>query len=262
MSNFPPDDDSPWQPDQTPVNIPPRTEPLRLPGDPPVVVYGLLAVTILVFILQNVSQFLMNGLDLPALYGMKDNGLILRGQLWRFITPMFLHGSILHIAFNMYALTIFGRGLERHYGHWRFAALYFVSGFAGNVMSFLFSPAPSLGSSTAIFGLLAAEGVFLYQNREIFGAGAQRALGNIITIGVINLIIGLSPGIDNWGHIGGALGGVLYAFSAGPVLQIHGITPFLTLSDERDGGDAWRTLIAVGALFALLAAATIFIRSR
>jgi rhomboid protease GluP len=109
------------------------------------------------------------GFDVPAALGMKVNELIIHGQIWRLITPVLLHGSILHLGFNMYALYILGPGLERFYGHWRFLTLYLLAGFAGNVMSFIFSPNPSLGASTAIFGLLGAQGVFLYHNRGIYG---------------------------------------------------------------------------------------------
>lgn len=250
----------PAAPGQDPYARQPVRAP-RLPGEPPVVVYVLLAVNIIIYLLQMASEWYL-GIDFPGAFGMKVNELIMEGQLWRLITPMFLHGSLLHIAFNMYALYIFGRGLEAHYGHGRFLALYLVAGFAGNVMSFLFSPAASLGSSTSIFGLLAAEGVFLYQNRALFGRQAQRALMNIVTIAVINLIIGLSPGIDNWGHLGGLLGGALFSFSAGPLLRIEGIAPDLSIHDERGSNDTVKALLAVGGLFALLAATTIFIRSQ
>lgn len=234
---------------------------IKIPGVQPYVVYVIMGITIFVFILQYASQYLI-GTDLPAIWGMKDNASILSGQFWRLFTPMFLHGGLLHIGFNMYALYIFGPGLERHYGHWRFLILYILSGFAGNVMSFLFSAAPSLGSSTAIFGLLGAEGVLLYQNRKIFGRNAQRALGNIVLIAVINLAIGMSPGIDNWGHVGGLLAGTLFAWSAGPVLQVEGIYPALSLVDQRDNADILRATLGVGLLFTLLAAATIYLRIR
>ena len=170
---------------------------MRAPQTTPFVTYTIAAIVILIYLLQAGTQFIGQGVDLPALWGMKINQAIIAGQYWRLITPVFLHGSILHIAFNMYALFIFGPGLERYYGHGRFVALFFISGFAGNVASFLFSTAPSLGSSTAIFGLLGAEGVFLYRNRELFGRSAQRALINLITVAVINLVIGMQPGIDN-----------------------------------------------------------------
>jgi rhomboid protease GluP len=220
----------------------------------------LLGLTLFVFVLQ-MATFIMMGVDYPAALGMKVNDLIVQGQLWRLLTPLFLHStrSILHIAFNMYALHIFGNGLERHFGSLRFLALYLLSGFCGNVFSFLFSEAPSLGSSTAIFGLMGAQGAFLYQNRELFGKRAQRALIHIITIASVNLFIGLSPGIDNWGHIGGLVGGSLFAWFGGPLLRLEGVYPLLNLADRRETGDMLRTGLLIGALFAGLAAMKIFL---
>lgn len=216
-----------------------------------------MGITIIVFVLQMASESIA-GVDYPALLGMKINELIFQGQLWRLITPVFLHGSFLHIAFNMYALFIFGPGLERQYGHGRFLALYFLGGFAGNVFSFLFSPAPSLGASTAIFGLLGAEGVFFYRNREVYGKIGQRALINIITVAAINLVIGLSPGIDNWGHIGGLIGGTLFAWFAGPLLRVEGIYPALRLVDKRQTGEVILAGVGDFSLFAVLAAINIY----
>jgi rhomboid protease GluP len=225
----------------------------------PVVTYGLLGITIVVFILQFGSENLL-GVDLPAVYGMKVNELIVQGQFWRLITPMFLHGSILHIAFNMYALFAFGPTLERFYGHGRYLGLYLVSGYAGNVISFMFTESPSLGSSTAIFGLLGAQGVLLYQNRAIFGSVAQRALGQLVMIGAINLFIGLTnPGIDNWGHLGGLVGGTLFAWFGGPQLRWEGIYPAVSLKDDHDTKDAVIAALIIAALFTLLATVTIFL---
>ena len=231
---------------------------VRTPQTTPFVTYTIAAIVILIYVLQAGTQFIGQGVDLPALWGMKINQAIIAGQYWRLVTPVFLHGSILHIAFNMYALFIFGPGLERYYGHGRFIALFFISGFAGNVASFLFSTAPSLGSSTAIFGLLGAEGIFLYRNRELFGRSAQRALINLITIAVINLVIGMQPGIDNWGHIGGLIGGVLFAWFGGPVLRVDGSYPELILTDERERSAILRAGLGVFALFAMLAALGIY----
>jgi rhomboid protease GluP len=216
-------------------------------------------VTVLAFLLQAATQFIF-GTDLPAAIGVKANELIVGGQLWRLITPMFLHGSIVHIGFNMYALYVLGPGLERYYGHGRFLALYLLAGFAGNVFSFMFTTAPSLGSSTAIFGLLGAQGVFLYRNRELFGNIAQRALMNIVLIAAINLVIGLQPGIDNWGHIGGLIGGTLFAWYAGPLFRVEGLYSPYRLVDERDSGESLRAGLAVAALFVFLGAAVIVLR--
>jgi len=219
----------------------------------------IMGITIIVFLLQygSMSQF---GIDIPAAYGMKINERILAGEWWRLITPVFLHGGILHLGFNMYALYVLGPGLERFYGHGRFLALYLLAGFAGNVLSFLFTPANSLGASTAIFGLLGAQGVLLFQNKEVFGKPVQRALMNLIMIAVVNLLFGLSPGIDNWGHIGGLIGGTLFAWYAGPLLKVRGIYPTLVFVDSRSRSEVLRTGISVGLLFGSLAAITIFIR--
>lgn len=198
----------------------------------PVVGYGLLVVTILVYLLQMGTDALL-GYDVPALLGMKINDLIAAGQWWRLVTPMFLHGSLLHIGFNMYALFIIGLPLERRFGHLRFLLLYVAGAFAGNVFSFLLTVNPSLGASTAIFGLLGAEAVFLYRHRALFGGQARAALMNILQVAVINLLIGLSPGIDNWGHLGGLFGGLLFTWFGGPLLRMEGVYPFYWLKDER-----------------------------
>ncbi|MEK6221003.1 MAG: rhomboid family intramembrane serine protease [Chloroflexota bacterium] len=202
------------------VEAPPEREVrLKLPAGKPIVTYTTIGITALVYILQVISEPMV-GFDLPAALGMKVNRFILDGELWRLITPILLHGSLLHIGFNMYALNIYGPALERFYGHGQFLALYLISGFTGFVASFAFTDGNSLGASTAIFGLLGAYGVFAFQNKEIFGESAQRILNGIIRIGVINLILGLSPGIDNWGHLGGLIGGLIVAWFGGPVFKV------------------------------------------
>jgi rhomboid protease GluP len=233
---------------------------VKQPSARPIVTYSLIGLTVAVFLLQMGSQLLFQGNDYPAYLGEKVNELIVSGQFWRFFTPMLLHGSILHIAFNMYALYALGPQLERYYGHGRYLLLYLLGGFAGNVASFIFSPYPSLGSSTAIFGLLGAEGVFLYQNKTLFGRYAQRALTNVVVIAVANLVIGLSPGIDNWGHVGGLAAGTLFAWFAGPHLRLEGVAPLISLVDEREKGQVVAAGTIVGALFAILAAVTIIAR--
>lgn len=233
---------------------------VQFEGDKPFLVYILMGISILVFLSQEASNLLL-GFDIPAALGLKSNQAILHGELWRLFTPMFLHASILHIAFNMYALNILGPQLERYYGRWRFLTLYLLSGFAGNVVSFLFVDADSLGASTAIFGLIGAQGVFLYQNQRVFGPVARRALVNVVTLAGINLLIGLSPGIDNWGHMGGLVAGTLFAWFAGPLIQVTGVYPALHLVDARQSGDVLRAGLVLGFLFALLASAPFILSS-
>jgi rhomboid protease GluP len=149
----------------TPEAAPPQQAVrVAVPQSAPYVTYSIIGVTVFCYVLQLLSQFTL-GTDLPVLYGARINEAIRAGELWRFITPALLHGSLPHIAFNMYALLTFGTGLERHFGHGRFLLLYALGAFTGNVVSFLFSSGYSVGASTAIFGLIGAEAIFLYQTK-------------------------------------------------------------------------------------------------
>lgn len=234
----------------TPAKEPPASVPVtfRLSKDKPWVSYVLLAVTIVIYGIQYYSLWATNNqYDFPYILGGKINELILAGQLWRLITPVFLHGSIAHLLFNMYALFTIGPGLERYYGHWRYLLLYFIGGYTGNVLSFLLSPNPSLGASTAIFGLVAAEIVFIYRNRFLFGKRSQAMLANLAIVVVVNFLFGLQPGIDNWGHLGGLVGGLVFAWFAGPHYKIQQNQTGLEIQDQHARHEAlWGTLLSAG----------------
>lgn len=233
----------------TPVRI-------KLPKDRNLVTIILIVITVLVFILQYLLESI-TGVDFLFVYGGKFYPFIKRGELWRLITPIFLHGSITHILFNMYALFVIGRRMERFYGHKRFLLLYLLSGFAGNTLSFVLTPAPSLGASTAIFGLLASEGMFIVQNRKLFGpVRTRQAVSNFLIILVINLVYGFMPGtnIDIMGHIGGFIGGLFFAWKAGPILKIGGQPPFFDMVDARKKSDVFIASLVVLIGFALIAA--------
>ncbi len=231
----------------------PQMVRVSLPNIPPYVTYTIIAVTVVFYLLQLASQFLLQG-DIPAALLLKSNEMIRAGQIWRLFTPALLHGSIMHIGFNMYALLSFGTSLERYFGHRRFLLLYVLGAFAGNVASFLFSSANSLGASTAIFGLLGAEGIFLYQNRKHFAGRFRSAIGNIIFIAAVNLfIIGSLPGIDNWGHIGGLVGGLMFTWFAGPLWEVAGISPNYYFVDERPTREVWLGAAMVVIVFGGLA---------
>ena len=240
------------EPGSAPEPIPTRQPTyVRMPTQPPIATYILIGLTVFVYILQMLGSALWGdsnyGIDFVTLYGARISEAIDAGQLWRLITPVFLHGSLSHIFFNMYALFSIGSLLEKHFGHGRFLLLYFLGAFTGNVLSYLFSAGYSVGASTAVFGLVAAEAIFFYQNRELFGSYARQAISNAVFIIVINLFIGLAPMIDNWGHIGGLFGGALFAWFAGPKWMMVGIPPEFSLHDERE-----RREVLTGALLVLL----------
>src|SRR5262249_10136710 len=163
------------------------------------------AVIVLVFVAQLASLYLL-GQDLIIDFGAKVNQLIAQGQWWRLLTPIFIHDDtppFLHILFNGYALYIVGRDVERPSGSTRTVLIFLLSGLSGSVLSLLLSPAPSIGASGAIFGLIGAEAVFFFRHRQLLGRRATRSLQQIIVIAIINFALGLQGSIDNWAHAGG-----------------------------------------------------------
>lgn len=181
---------------------------------------GILMVTLLVFAAQAGLSPSILGFDLLLALGAKDNAAILSGQLWRLVTPLFLHVGIPHVLVNMYSLYVIGPAVERPFGPARFLLVYFLSGISGVAFSLAFSPQPSAGASGAIFGLLGALAGFLYQHRTLLGPTGIGQLRHILLVAVVNLLIGLSPGIDNWGHLGGLLFGVSLSFLLGPRFEV------------------------------------------
>ncbi len=239
---------------------PPRSVRINLKSSAPTVTYTLLGVTIAVYLLQWASVWLLGyansnaQLDWLEAYGARINELIRLGQIWRFLTPALLHASVPHILFNMYALFTIGTGLERFFGHWRYLTLYVLGAFTGNVASFLLSSGYSVGASTAIFALVGAEGIFLYQNRTLFGKQFGPAITNVVVVVLANLYLGLtSPGIDNWGHVGGLLGGLLFAWFAAPRWEVQGTYPDLHLADRREPREILTGTALVVLIFGLLA---------
>ena len=225
----------------------------------PLVTYILLGLTVLMFAAQQLSLQIAN-VDYPFVLLGKINELILQGQLWRLLTPALLHSNLLHIAFNMYALYVFGTRLEPVYGHARFLMLYLLGAFGGNVLSFVLTPNPSLGSSTAIFALLAAEGMLIWQNRQFFGGRARGMLINLGFVLGVNLMIGMTPGsnIDNFGHLGGIFAGFIFAGMAGPVWKLGRDENEIVVKDDRPTQDKWIGAILVFIGFSLMAAIPFF----
>ena len=247
------------QPDLViPAQQPPQQIKVIFPQSTPFVTYGIIAITVVVFLLQLGTDYLL-GIDIPSAYGIKYNPYINNGQFWRLITPVLLHGDIMHIGFNMYAVYILGRGLEPFYGHSRFLMLYLLGGFTGTTFSYLLTSSPSLGASTATFGLLLAYGVLGYKNKKVFGQQSRRIVNNVVQVALINILLGLSPGIDNWGHIGGAIGGGLLAWFGGPVLdfKLKGQAVYV-----EDHGDKSQFIIALSILFGLFAAAALILNGK
>lgn len=205
--------------------IPPPRAPVQGPRrGRPRAVWVILAAIAAIYLLSCLlsGSLFQPDLRVLILLGAKENSLIAGGQYWRLITATFLHANLVHIFFNTYALYALGPESERIYGTGRFLALYFLAGLGGSVASYLFSPAPSVGASGAIFGLIGGLGIFYYLSRKTLGDFARAQVQSMAAIAMINLIIGFaSPGvIDNWGHLGGLVAGVIAGAALAPRLSL------------------------------------------
>jgi membrane associated rhomboid family serine protease len=164
------------------------------------------------------------------------------GDWWRLITSAFLHGGVLHIAFNMLALLWLGSPVELALGRLRYLGLYLVSGLAGSAGALIADPhSVTVGASGAIFGLLGAGLILEY---EATGSLA----GNYLMLIVINLAISFSPGlnISYGGHIGGLIGGIVITLAYTRFGRRR--TAFTGI-----GTTAVATLLVVGGLAVLIA---------
>ena len=185
----------------------------HLENDRSIFLFGKPFFTYLFFIFQLIFFLLMEsagGSENTATlikFGAKINPLIIDGEWWRFILPVFIHIGFLHLFMNSIALFYLGPLVERIFGSIRFLFIYLFAGFAGSLASFVFSPHLSAGASGAIFGLF---GSLLYFG-IIYPKLFFRTMGmNILVVIVINLAFGYAmPNVDNAGHIGGLIGGFL-----------------------------------------------------
>lgn len=174
--------------------------------------FTIAAINLIVWVLMTIYGGSQN-IETLRMFGAKDNQLILAGEYWRFVTPMFLHIGGLHLWFNSTALLSLGGHVERIYGSYRFLIIYSIAGIFGTFSSFLFSTAISAGASGAIFGLFGALLFFATKNAAAFG----HTMGPGLISGLgINLILGfIIPGIDNYAHLGGLIAGFITAFIIG-----------------------------------------------
>ncbi len=170
----------------------------------PVITVSLIVINVIVFLITRMFG-LIDNFAVNRFY-------ILDGEYYRLITGMFLHANTVHLLFNMYALYIIGSQLESFLGRYRYLIVYLFSGIAGSCLSIFFSMGPSVGASGAIFGLLGSLLYFGYHYRVYLETVVK---SQIIPLILINLLIGMMPGIDNWAHIGGLIGGILATMAVG-----------------------------------------------
>ena len=190
----------------------------------PYVTWILLGANLILFLL---TELLGGSTATDALVrlGAMEGQLIASGEYWRLFTAMFLHSGLIHLGFNLIGLLIFGQQLERLFGSVRFLAIYILAGLAGSVASYAFniSVTPNsigIGASGAVFGILGALVAFFISNWNTLGAMGRQTLTGLLALAAINLGVGfVMPGIDNFAHMGGLLGGFLLGMAYSPIYR-------------------------------------------
>ncbi|GHH82521.1 rhomboid family intramembrane serine protease [Streptomyces capitiformicae] len=199
-------------------HAPSASQPRTLAGgtvaaDPRLLTKLLVGVNLLVFLVQlSLGDRFTDRFDLIGRAWVPELGTTLQGvaegQWYRLLTSMFLHGSVMHIAFNMLSLWWIGGPLEAALGRGRYLALYFISGFAGSALTYLLAEPnqASLGASGAIFGLFGATAVLMRR--------LKYDMRPVIILLVINLVITFGWSSIAWqAHVGGLVGGVLIGYA-------------------------------------------------
>jgi rhomboid protease GluP len=187
-----------------------------------------------------------------VLFGAKYNPLIVQGQIWRLVTPIFLHIGLMHLAFNSYAIYAIAPQIERFFGMARFLAIYVLSGMYGVFFSFLLSPNLAAGASGAIFGMIGTQAAFLYRYRDAFGWRGRRQLYNTLSVIAANLILTFTvAGIDIWGHIGGLASGTVLAWQVMPRYEVVVTDHGPRVIDARTWKQWGSAVLALAALLAL-----------
>lgn len=178
-----------------------------------------------------------------AAFGWLTPLLAANGEPWRLLTHAFLHGGIVHLAFNGYMLLMIGPALERSLGSLRFLCLYLVTALGGGIAVCLFYPVgqPVVGGSGALFGMLGAlVALFARSGRHAFAFLAFEGPRGVLAMIAANLVIGwILPFVSNTAHVGGLVSGfavtlLWLAPPRQPTRSLH----------------QWR--LALGALFASL----------
>lgn len=199
-------------------------------------ILALIAINVVAFVAQEGSN------DRVTIDGLLFGPAVSDGEWWRIITSAFLHGSLIHIGFNMYALWVLGQPLLEGLGRLRFALIYLTGLFGGALAVLAFDwGSPTLGASGAVLGLGGALVAALWAR----GIGLnQTSLAPVLGLNLLlPLLVG---GISFWGHFGGIAGG----FAAGWILT------WLPLRFRRSQTEA---IGATAAICVVLAVASVLV---
>ena len=187
------------------------------------------ALAVFILILLNAVVFLfeisVGGWNDPEVLhrigALEPYSVVVQHEYWRFFTAVFLHGGLLHVGFNVFALYVLGPPLERSIGTIRFVICYLISGLVSGVgvvgltLIGLVQPAQLIGASGAIMGIVGAWAGFLMRHRH--APNVKQRLGNVVMIVVIQIAFDLStPQVSMSAHLCGLVAGFLLGLVLAP----------------------------------------------
>ena len=185
---------------------------------PPVTLF-LIAANAIVFLLQSAAPGFDTPFALWPLSAAQASGGQVSFQVWQLVTYAFLHGGIVHIAFNMFALYMFGGAIERVFGPRRYLTYYFVCVLSAGIAQLITSALtgalyPTVGASGGVFGLLLAYAMYFPHSRVmlLFPPIPMPARVFVIVYAALELFLGVTgtqEGVAHFAHLGGLVGGFL-----------------------------------------------------
>jgi membrane associated rhomboid family serine protease len=167
-----------------------------------------------------------------------NDGTITGSEWWRIVTPIFLHGGILHFGMNSYMLLQLGRMVEDRFGTERFWVIYLGCGLAGSLLTQSVQYVNTVGASGAIFGLMGFLLIYNWRFGGIFGDVKNL----LFRLAFFMIILSFMFNLDHWNHGGGVAMGMLF----GALLPSHHRPP------GPAAAAAWKILSVAGVLLVLL----------
>ena len=220
----------------------------------PYVTYTILAITVGI----GISALFDPGAQALwfTLFGLDKAG-VAEGELYRLVSVTLVHGGIIHLLSNMYALYLVGPIVEGLYGSARFLLFYVLTAAAGSMASYVLTPNDAVGASGAIFGLFGMLFVAQRIHHPLMHRQARSIATQIGALIVINLVIGFGlagggVGIDNAAHIGGLLAGAWLGLTIPPRATTLA-TAFTRPGEAPASANPRGILIQLAAVFALVA---------
>lgn len=216
-------------------------------GNPGVVTMVILAINVAAQVLVMATGGLANPNDSDVFRsGWLLGADVAQGEYWRLLTAAFLHGGLVHIALNMYALYLFGPFVEQTVGRWRYIATYITLAIGSSVCVYVLEDplTPTIGASGAVFGLFGLALIFLIRTRQ--------SITGMLVLLAVNGFISLGNGISWQGHLGGFLTGLalglVFAYAPRERRTLIHVAAFVLLWAVFIAAIVWRTADIESAL--------------